>query len=79
MEKRRLVLRDGGGRKWEVSLIAQQSIGRLRMGGGWHGFCGGNEVKVGDVCVFKLHPSSLTSTTILLDVTIVKNSCFLHQ
>ncbi|KAH6781669.1 hypothetical protein C2S52_001559 [Perilla frutescens var. hirtella] len=70
--KREVILRDGG-RRWAVRVVqVGEKVSRYRvwMGSGWHDFYESNELKVGDVCLFQLDPSSPTSTTALFDVRI---------
>ena len=50
--KTRMALRNLQGETWEVNCIP--SRGKHNLSGGWVAFAHGNNLKVGDICIFEL-------------------------
>ncbi|XP_039121995.1 B3 domain-containing protein Os01g0723500-like [Dioscorea cayenensis subsp. rotundata] len=48
-----LIIRDPNMKSWEVTHIPREG-GRDSLSAGWHNFCHGNDLKLGDICVFEL-------------------------
>ncbi|KAM0945734.1 putative transcription factor B3-Domain family [Dioscorea sansibarensis] len=48
-----LIIKDPNMKSWEVTHIPREGD-RDRLSAGWHTFCRGNGLKLGDVCVFEL-------------------------
>ncbi|KAH6801094.1 hypothetical protein C2S52_001558 [Perilla frutescens var. hirtella] len=72
-QKSSVKLRDGKKREFAVKLQIQSGM-RPFLSSGWHHFYVSNELKTGDVCVFKLDPTSITSSTPLFDVKVLRNN-----
>ncbi|XP_039121997.1 B3 domain-containing protein Os01g0723500-like [Dioscorea cayenensis subsp. rotundata] len=48
-----LILKDPNMKSWEVTHIPRK-VDLDRLSGGWPAFCHGNDLKIGDLCVFEL-------------------------
>ncbi|XP_039121998.1 B3 domain-containing protein Os01g0723500-like [Dioscorea cayenensis subsp. rotundata] len=48
-----LIIRDPNMKSWEVTHIPREGHCD-RLSAGWHNFCHGNDLKLGDICVFEL-------------------------
>ncbi|XP_038975568.1 putative B3 domain-containing protein REM15 isoform X2 [Phoenix dactylifera] len=71
MTKDEVILKDGEGRSWHVSICKRGKKGAF-LAKGWRDFCVGNRLGEGDKCIFEL--ASNEKDNIML-VRILKDSC----
>lgn len=69
-----LALRDPSGKLWDVKLKLWRSCNATRqiLFHGWYEFYRGNNLKIGDLCIFELNDGTTKSGSIVLDVKIIQ-------
>ncbi|KAK1281742.1 putative B3 domain-containing protein [Acorus calamus] len=65
--KREIMVRDHGGREWQLKISGSGNNWRFR--GGWLNLAGDNGLEVGDVCIFEFNPKGDHN---IMDLRIVK-------